>query len=440
VRKLREQDVSFSDLPGVEYTPRQARYYLGKSSPLGSAQGRLPQQNLSSAVSQRHTNAEKYQDELREESEEPDLFLNLSPEKDLDDDDETFQIDPTTRHESEMRRHQSEFADNTEFADNAGLSDVVDEGVSAHEETFTPRNPKPANKDGQGSTWFQKITSYTPAWLKAPARDSSPTRNRSSLPRSRSSSHAPSLHNEQSDEHEGRALDEIEEDDVREHEKLPSINESESELESESESGPVLPAPQGQVTRTSISASPNPERPEEAKPEEDEGEEEDDDEEEEEQEEQGGDNTQTNPKPTQPRASASQDQQESNTPLATSGYFTNAHYTLLRRLYRLAKNTPGIFPYHPKPSHAEIIGDYIWTSDNAYGVAITKQQFAIIHRFRQELAVADRRAGGSGYVGWTEAELHRRLVSLIIGEQIREDIKNEERATRAMPKSIIQRG
>jgi hypothetical protein len=226
---------------------------------------------------------------------------------------------------------------------------------------------------------------------------------------------------------------------VREHEKLPSINESESELESESESGPVLPAPQGQVTRTSISASPNPERPEEAKPEEDEGEEEDDDEEEEEQEEQGGDNTQTNPKPTQPRASASQDQQESNL-LATSGYFTNAHYTLLRRLYRLAKNTPGIFPYHPKPSHAEIIGDYIWTSDNAYGVAITKQQFAIIHRFRQELAVADRRTGGSGYVGWTEAELHRRLVSLIIGEQIREDIKNEERATRAMPKSIIQRG
>ncbi|KAL2818948.1 hypothetical protein BJX63DRAFT_48522 [Aspergillus granulosus] len=401
VRKLREQDANFSDLPGAEYTPNQARYFGEKSSPLSSAQGRSPQRNLSSAASQRHTDAERHKDELREESEELDDYLNLSPERDLED--ETYQIDPTTRHETEMERHQSN------FADNASLSDVVGEESSVHEETLTPQNPKPANKDDQGSSWFQRITNFTPAWLKAPGRDSSPARNHSSPLPSRSSSHASTLHDEQSDEDDGRPLEPIQEDEVRESEAPPSVIESESE----SEPLPTPPRPQAKVTETSVSTSPNLEE-EEA--------EEDDTEAETE------------------KAHSLEEQEQTPTPLSTSGYFTNAHYTLLRRLLRIAEKSPEVFPYHPKPAHADIIGDYIWTSDNSYGVPITKLQFAIIQRFRQELAVGNRRAGGTGYVGWTEADLHRRLVSIIIGQQIREDRRNETRATRAMPKSIIQRG
>ncbi|KAL2855322.1 hypothetical protein BJY01DRAFT_10468 [Aspergillus pseudoustus] len=406
VRKLREQDVNFSDLPGAEYTPTRARYFGEKTSPLSSAKGRSPQHHLSSAASQRHVNVERHDDESREVSEEPDIFLNLSPERDLDD--ETFQIDPTTRHEDEMRRHQSD------FADNASLSDVVHGGSSAHEETLTPQNPKPVSKDGQGSSWFQRITNFTPAWLKAPGRDSSPIRNHSSPPHSQSNSHAPTLQNENFDQDEDRPLAPIQEDDVRRTEGHPSV------IESEPESEPTPPKPQAKAKRASVLASPKLVV-----------------EEEEEIENEEEDNAEAE---TDHRAQSPEGKEQTTRPLSTSGYFTNAHYTLLRRLLRLAEKSPEFFPYHPKPAHADIIGDYIWTSDNSYGVPITKLQFAIIQRFRQELAVGDRRAGGAGYVGWTDADLHRRLVSVIIGQQIREDRRNETRATRAMPKSIIQRG
>ncbi|KAE8159460.1 hypothetical protein BDV40DRAFT_303211 [Aspergillus tamarii] len=110
-------------------------------------------------------------------------------------------------------------------------------------------------------------------------------------------------------------------------------------------------------------------------------------------------------------------------PLAVSGYFSDDHYILLRRLYRLAKRHPERFLYYPGPGRSDIIGDWIWTSDGLHGVPITERQFAIIDRFVQELAKADLQAGGTGQVGWTEADLHRRLISVIIGEQIREEMK-----------------
>ncbi|KAL3466176.1 hypothetical protein BJX64DRAFT_284752 [Aspergillus heterothallicus] len=406
VRKLREQDVNFSDLPGAEYTPNRARYFGERSSPLVSTRGRSPQHNLSFAVSQRRLDPERHREEWREDSEEAVDYLDLSPERDLGD--ETFQIDPTTRHETEMKRHESN------FADHASLSDVLDE-ESVHEETLTPLNPKPANRDGQGSSWLQRITNFTPAWLKAPARDSIPTRNHLSPLRSRSSSRAPSLHSQQSNGNEDQLQELSEDDDVRRNERLPSIVELESEPE------PTPPRPKAKVTR----ASPDLENYEEGAQEQNLEEHVDKE-----------DSTEAEAE----RVPTPEDQEQVPAPLSTSGYFTDAHYTLLRRLLRLAEKSPEIFPYHPKPAHADIIGDYIWTSDNSYGVPITKLQFAIIQRFRQELAVGDRRAGGTGYVGWTDADLHRRLVSIIIGQQIREDRRNETRATRAMPRSIIQRG
>lgn len=120
-------------------------------------------------------------------------------------------------------------------------------------------------------------------------------------------------------------------------------------------------------------------------------------------------------------------------PLAVSGYFTNDHYIALRRLYRLAKRSPELFPYYPTEERAEIIGDWLWTADGDYGVPVTELQFAIIDKFVDELAEADIQNGGSGEIGWTEEDLHKRLFSIIVGEQIRKDRKakiQEETAER----------
>ncbi|KJK66429.1 hypothetical protein P875_00021506 [Aspergillus parasiticus SU-1] len=128
-----------------------------------------------------------------------------------------------------------------------------------------------------------------------------------------------------------------------------------------------------------------------------------------------------------PNVEAKDDTYDRPLPLAVSGYFSDDHYILLRRLYRLAKRHPERFIYYPGPGRSDIIGDWIWTSDGLHGVPITERQFAIIDRFVQELAKADLQAGGTGQVGWTEADLHRRLISVIIGEQVREEMKAQLR-------------
>ncbi|KAL4794636.1 hypothetical protein BDV19DRAFT_364528 [Aspergillus venezuelensis] len=388
IRDLRHKDADVSILLREEDTPNRARYYYGKSSPISSARGRSPQHPPSSAHSRRRQDSERYEPEP-EEPEEPEDYLNLSPEKDLEDDE--FLIDPTTRHESEMQRHEAD------FADNASVSDMSEESVQ--ERTLTPKNPKPAHKDIPSSSWFQRITNFTPGWLKAPvqnatAQDASPQPKYPSLPTSRESSKEPSVHEEHVEDDAG------EEEEEEEEEKEEGMREPQ-EPSPEAESEPNIeqrPSPFPQPKPTRASASPN-----------------------------------LSQKAKVPQKPPS---------LATSGYFSNAHYTLLRRLYRLAKQSPETFPHHTSFTHADIIGDYIWTSDNTYGVPITELQFAIIYRFRQEIAAQDLAAGGSGYVGWTDADLHRRLVSVIIGEQIREDRKSASvsRPTRSRPRSIIQRG
>ncbi|KAL4870918.1 hypothetical protein BDV12DRAFT_164911 [Aspergillus spectabilis] len=391
VRELRDQEVDLSVLLRAEDTPNRARYYYGKSSPLNAAKSGSPQRVPSSAASQRRKDAVRYEDELEEPWEldvepEQEDYVDFSPERDLGD--ETFQIDPTTRFESEMRRHHAEFADNASVSDDAG--------DDLHEASLTPRNPGP-NKDNQAPSWYQKITSLTPAWLKAPNRELSPQHERSGPPQSRSAmSRTPSEEDFEDEEH----LKQLLEDDVEETENPEPVLEPELELESDVEEE-ALPIPHSKPTHPSPPPLPR---------------------------------QKTSPKNQHQR------RQHTPTPISTSGYFTNTHYTLLRHFYRLAKHSPDSFPYHPGTAHKSIIGDYIWTSDTTYGLPITELQFAIIYRFRRELAAQNLKAGGDGWVGWTDAELHRRLVSVIIGEQIREDRVNEIRPDRKRPRSILQRG
>ncbi|KAL3482299.1 hypothetical protein BJX99DRAFT_216760 [Aspergillus californicus] len=457
VRDLREEEVDVTALLRAEDTPNRARYYHGKSSPVGTAQEISPQrvpssttsqrqivgqrglgaaerqvaskgtiderydtehdhlaktnhhhwqssppnnvrypQLPSSVASQRLRDTEPYNTEL-DEPEEPEDYIDFSPERDLEDG--TFLIDPTTRHESEMHRQHTQFADNPSVSDGAD----EDEEASVHEETLTPRNA-PTEKDVPASSWFQRITSLTPGWLKAPNRNPSSLHGTPSQPRSRSASMATSLSDKPEDKEPLDRQDQ--EDDVRESEPPPPIVEADLDIQKS-----ALPDPQVASTRARTSTTPKPKPKPEVTP-----------------------SQEAKPKArSKAPATASQ--------LSTSGYFTDANYALLRRLYRFAKQSPESFPYNPNPTHADIIGDYIWTSDNIYGVPITELQFAIVHWFRKELAAGDLRSGGSGRVRWTDAELHRRLVSVIIGEQVRADRKEElaARPTRARPRSIIQR-
>ncbi|KAL4878656.1 hypothetical protein BJY04DRAFT_229690 [Aspergillus karnatakaensis] len=433
IRKLREQAVDPSILLRAEDTPNRVRYYYGRSSPLSAVKDGS-QRAPSSAASQRQRDAKLYEEsgepyELEIEAEHED-YVDFSPEKDLGDD--TFQIDPTTRFVNEIRRHHPEFADNASVSDDGGSD------ISAHEESLTPRNP-PLHNDHPGSTWFQKITGLTPGWLKAPNREPSPQHARSSPPQTSAKPPTPIEEYSEEDEEDLQKLQT--EDDVRDIEESQPVRKPGPEPQSQSESeshieqeAPSIPHSNTIHSSPSLSPSPSPpiqrrqqpsprQQPKPASPQ----------------------NLQQQPSPKNQPQPQSQAQAKSKTnPLPTSGPFTDNHYSLLRHIYHRAKHSPQLFPPHPGTAHKPIIGDYIWTSDNNYGVPITELQFAIVYRFRRELAALDRKAGGDGRVRWTDAELHRRLVSVIIGEQIREDrAAGEGRESEVgwrRPKSILQRG
>ncbi|KAK2761232.1 hypothetical protein FQN54_001754 [Arachnomyces sp. PD_36] len=115
--------------------------------------------------------------------------------------------------------------------------------------------------------------------------------------------------------------------------------------------------------------------------------------------------------------------------LATSGYFTNDHYSLLRRLYRQAKATPELFPYNPTPERSEMLGTWMWSADGLHSRPITELQIAIVDRFIQELihnSTRNRFESVERRLGWSEEELVRRLFSIIVGERVRKERKLRE--------------
>ncbi|KAH1568880.1 hypothetical protein KXX17_001664 [Aspergillus fumigatus] len=354
VKKLREETVDLSAVLRGEETPRHIRRYYGQSSPAEkSANGDSPQQQRSNP----DFPEENAEDHGLEDDQGSRIYLDSSPNRASDDD--TFQIDPTTRHESEMQRadQMAEEIENEHIPATA----LADKRSVYEENSTPPAQNRQFGGDGQASTWFQKITSLTPGWLKAPVRKS----------------FAPPS--------PGYGEGSEEEPDVR------SAN-AQTLLDNQ-----LYPEETDETSRQGLQS------PE-----------------------------QNNTQPDSPTSSAARpvedvrvETYEPHFPLAVSGYFTDNHYVLLRRLYRLAKRHPERFPYYPAPGRSDIIGDWIWTSDGEHGVRVTETQFAIIDRFVQELARGDLQAGGTGQIGWTEADMHRRLISVIIGERIREEMKAE---------------
>jgi hypothetical protein len=399
IRKLRDQDVDLSAILAEEETPNRARYYNGTSTPRDMP-SRQPGAPLASAMKSASSTRKSQRVRLQPISQS-------SPEIGSEAE---FSYSPAFKHNISRQERIEEERDEPEiFSDAAhGTEPGYTDAAAA-----TPKPPRQSDQDAPASTWFQRITSLTPRWLKAPNRDEDDS----------SSSVAASEDEYEDDDKENQVgVAEIESaKQTREnYEQAPlsyRSSESPSRYLEESASPPRL---NGHGHVPSI-------------------------EQEEEYSSEQGDFDDVQDDVSEVHAEGSivkQDFMEDDLagadpvemvddhtksvrprPLPIFGYFSDEHYKALRRVYRMAKRSPERFPYHEAPGRAEIIGDWIWTSDGHHGVPITEVQFAIIDRFVHDLSRADVEYGGSGQVEWTEADLHRRLISIIIGEQIRENQK-----------------
>ncbi|RJE24794.1 AT DNA binding protein [Aspergillus sclerotialis] len=342
IKQLREQKVDLSPLFRAEYTPRRYQYYYGKSSPQSAAKQSTQQQQPPIEHDWRVRQPDEHS-------------------KSIPVNNDVAQQQDVTRHQSYELHSDQEMGEDEDqdLSDNGSA-----EERSVHEHLdVTPRPSKKANGDIQGSSWFQRLTSLTPGWLKAPKAEPK---------------------EEQIPENEEAFSP------VSGKETSADLQDPLEDMDKAPESPRMKERPQEQQNSIDIDSSEHIEAADFRI-----------------------DNYQKRARPR---------------PLALSGYFTDEHYAALRRLYRLAKRYPEYFPYYPRPGHSDIIGDWIWTSDGAYGVPVTEGQFAVVDRFAQELADASLEDGGPGQIDWTEAELHRRLISIIIGEQVR-----EERKAKALP-------
>lgn len=378
VKQLREQEVDFSSLIRAENTPNHTRYYYGSSSPQSTVNGRSSQRARSNTQS-----PEKFANNAYGQIPLSDIGLESSPHKPSDDD--AFQIDPTTRMERERLRfdrlpeeeeEEEEEEEDSDYSEAAAAAErSVDEKVD-----MTPQSSRNANPDIQGSTWYQRLVGLTPGWLRAPARKS-PMQQRSPV------SDADSEHVTDSELGEDANADA--DAGAYSNEEEPEQMESQDMEQAFRASRRFTEWRQQHEPQTSPdSRAGQPFSP-------------------------PGNEARYESSPARPRPA----------PLSVSGYFTDDHYIVLRRLYRLAKRSPDRFPFYPAPGRGEIIGDWIWTSDGRHGVPVTEGQFAVIDWFVRELSTGDIQGGGTGQIGWTEADLHRRLISVIIGEQIRAERK-----------------
>ncbi|KAJ5492906.1 hypothetical protein N7539_001652 [Penicillium diatomitis] len=395
IRKLRDQNVDLSALLAHEETPNRANYYDGTSTPREMLNRRLvaPLQSAMKSAS----SARKVGQRVR---------LQPMPQSSPHiGSDAEFSYSPAFK--PNISRHDEDTHGSEVGPDAACEATNPFENSSA----ATPRSMRRSQKSAEESTWFQQITSLTPRWLKAPEQDEEDSsssiaasqddpdsefehhddQTERSKTKTGQSLHGPAGQlpvSDRSSQSLSRSLRDSANSppkDPRDHVSSAEPNEARASSQS------------GQGTSSGVDSRAAPEGARVA-----------------------GDQEQVD------RDQDLNDQHQlkrRSRPLSTFGYFSDEHYKALQRLYQLAKRAPERFSYHKAAGRTEIIGDWIWTSDGLHGVPITELQFAIIDRFVHDLSRADVEYGGSGRVEWTEADLHRRLISIIIGEQIRENQK-----------------
>jgi hypothetical protein len=400
IRKLRDQDVDLSAILAEEETPNRARYYNGTSTPREMPNRRpgvpLPSA-MKSASSTRKTGQRVRLQPISQSSPEigSEAEFSYSPA-----------FKPNNSHQEPIEEEVDERFSDAAHETDPGYADAA---------TATPKPPRQSDQDAPASTWFQRITSLTPRWLKAPNGDEEDSSSAAAASEDEyedddkenqvenaniksaqdiRGNYEPAQFSDRSSESPSRYLEEsASPPQLKGRGYVPSIEQevrhssAQDDFDDKQDDIPVLDAEADIADETSSV---------------------EDDLVEADAVEMISTDHATSVRPR---------------PLPTFGYFSDEHYKALRRVYRMAKRSPERFPYHEAPGRAEIIGDWIWTSDGHHGVPITEVQFAIIDRFVFDLSRADVEYGGSGEVEWTEADLHRRLISIIIGEQIRENQK-----------------
>ncbi|RAH49209.1 putative AT DNA binding protein, partial [Aspergillus brunneoviolaceus CBS 621.78] len=355
VKQLREENVDLTNLYRGDPTPKRRRYYYGEGSPSSDA-------SQSQSEGGSPSNQASYRQGVHEHASEHDRLsehsIELSSHSDLEEG--TFQIDPTTRLEMARQNSGREIMrDEVEsLADAAAAEGQYFQAATDN----TPDPPRRASPDNQASSWFQKITSLTPGWLKAP-KSFRPASPREENPV------------------------------VYEEEAVTTTKSRHARDEFGSERLEGIPGPSSHFTESGDEQQFSPDRR----------------------------SYESLDDARDPFYEEVREMRHKRQPTRYSGHFSNDHYRLLHNLYRLSKKHPERFPYYPAPGRTGIIGDWIWTSDGVFGVPVTEDQFAIIDRFAQQVSRDDIRAGGTGQITWTEADLHRRLISIIIGEQIRKE-------------------
>jgi hypothetical protein len=413
IRELREQKVDLSALLAEDDTPNRARYYDGTSTPRSVLTRPSEAQNLP-------INKSFMKDAI---SRTP-AHIRLQPLSQSSPDAPSPRV-PSPQAMSLGGKKSPNVAMQEALEQNYNNSSVSNAARSPSESAnvdsaSTPQARQPSREE-PGSSWFSKITSFTPQWLKAPTRD-----------RSSSVSTIPEEASDFEDEEEMASIESARELDEHLQDEPLSKQASQSPAShwrqpspSQSPQMQQEPVPASHWREPSPSQSPQVQQDPIPTMEEDP------------MHERSVSRELLEEEVANSERSVSQDHLENEgpepmnqhraspgpRPLAVFGYFSDKHYAALRRIYRVAKRYPERFEYYDAPGRAAIIGDWIWTSDGHHGVPITEIQFAIIDRFAQELSRADIQYGGSGQIDWTEADLHRRLISIIIGEQIREERK-----------------
>ncbi|KAJ5722496.1 hypothetical protein N7488_000531 [Penicillium malachiteum] len=374
IQKLRDQEVDLSAILGEEDTPNRARYFNGSSTPKSILRRRIaaPYSTINGSAIKSVKSEKRVRLQPISQSPEPDFHTGITS--------------PLV-HESP---HLGSASGRVDYSDatHSRSPEVHDTQSLGEQSAVTPEHTRQA-EEGEPSSWFRRITSLTPRWLKAP------TRSRYDSSSDVSEDEPDDYQSDQDEPVNNGSAHDIRED--PEHEPLRSpLNEYSTEQVDESAGAPSMD--EGHMSSIEKEEDQFAEQ------------------------EESDDAIEPETEPVD-LVENSHDKLQKPRPLAVFGYFSDAHYTLLRRIYRMAKRHPDRFPYFDAPGRADIIGDWMWTSDGHHGVPITEVQFAVIDRFVHELSHADIEYGGSGQVDWTEADLHRRLISVIIGEQIREERK-----------------
>ncbi|KAJ5925719.1 hypothetical protein N7454_008358 [Penicillium verhagenii] len=151
IRKLRDQEVDLSALLAEDDTPNRARYYNATSTPRSILRRPGPQSSINGSAMKSVSRKTEKRVRLQPISQSPEGYS------------EAEMNSPVALQNSQFESPPKETTANGSVS-----GSELHDNESAHDTTTTPKHPR-AEEEPE-ATWFQRITSLTPRWLKAPPK------------------------------------------------------------------------------------------------------------------------------------------------------------------------------------------------------------------------------------------------------------------------------